>query len=205
MDRTLAARRREEILAAAIGQFASTGFAGTDLESIAAELGCAKGTLYRYFPSKATLFRDAVDEIMRKLVEQLSAPAGVDPLEQLENGVRAFLSYFHANPTYVEMLIQERAQFRDRQRPTYYRYRDASRPEWERWLRAMMKDGRLRKVPPARVLDVLGDLMYGTIFVNYFACRKKTLQQQAEDVLDVLLNGLLTLQEKARRSANAGG
>jgi hypothetical protein len=50
------------------------------------------------------------------------------------------------------------------------------------------------------VHDVVGDLLYGTIFTNYFAGRRKSLEQQTADVLDVLLHGLLTPEELQRRS-----
>jgi len=59
-------------------------------------------------------------------------------------------------------------------------------------------------VPVQRVHDVIGDLLYGTIFTNYFAGRRKSLDQQVEDVLDVLFHGLLTSEEMERRKGKKG-
>src|SRR5699024_4707587 len=42
-------RRRTEILDAAATQFARNGFAATDVQVIADQLGIGKGTVYRYF------------------------------------------------------------------------------------------------------------------------------------------------------------
>ena len=49
-------------------------------------------------------------------------------------------------------------------------------------------------MPMDRVFDIIGNLLYGTIFTNYFAGRKKSLEEQADDILDVMLKGLLTPQ-----------
>jgi hypothetical protein len=66
----------------------------------------------------------------------------------------------------------------------------------------MMDQGRMRRMPVERLLDVIGDQLYGAIFTNHFAGRKKTLEQQARDVLDVLFFGLLSPKEAARRARN---
>jgi AcrR family transcriptional regulator len=52
--------RPEEILAAAQVVFAEQGFAGARLEDVARRAGVSKGTLYLYFDSKETLFREMV-------------------------------------------------------------------------------------------------------------------------------------------------
>ena len=196
----LAARRREEILAAAVCRFAGAGFPKADLDQIAADIGCAKGTLYRYFASKDDLFRAAVDRVMQGLLDALTPPEGMDdPLDQIEHAVRAFLGYFEASPESVELLIQERAEFREREHPTYEDYRQASRERWKRLFEGLMRDGRVRRMPADRVVDLIGDLLYGTIFTNYFACRKPSLEEQAGEILAVLFHGLLTPEETARR------
>ncbi|MEM9765662.1 MAG: TetR/AcrR family transcriptional regulator [Pseudomonadota bacterium] len=56
-------RRKEarpgEIIEAGIAEFAAKGFAGTKLEHVAQRAGVSKGTIYHYFGSKETLFREA--------------------------------------------------------------------------------------------------------------------------------------------------
>ena len=52
--------RPEEILAAAQVVFGEQGFAGSKLEDVARRAGVSKGTLYLYFDSKETLFRERV-------------------------------------------------------------------------------------------------------------------------------------------------
>jgi AcrR family transcriptional regulator len=202
-DDALAARRHEEILAQAIRHFARDGYSDADLDAVAADVGCSKGTLYRYFESKADLFQQSVDHVMRELLKATRATTSDDPLEQVEFAIREYLGYFDAHPEYVELLIQERAAFRDRKKPTYFVHRDANIERWTQCHLALMEQGRMRHMPVERVHAVIGDLLYGTIFTNYFTGSGKPLGQQVEDVLDVLFNGLLTPEEIERRKKAA--
>jgi AcrR family transcriptional regulator len=195
-DDALVARRRDEILRHAIRHFARDGYFAADLDALAADVGCAKGTLYRYFPSKADLFQQSVDLVMRELIDATRACDTDDPLEQLQHAVRSYLAYFDAHPEYVELLIQERAAFRDRKQATYFVYRESAVEHWTPRHLKLMEQGRMRRVPVDRVHDVIGDLLYGTIFTNYFAGRRKALEQQVADVLDVLLNGLIERKDE---------
>lgn len=52
--------RPEEILDAALAVFGEQGFAGAKLDDVARRAGVSKGTLYLYFDSKETLFREMV-------------------------------------------------------------------------------------------------------------------------------------------------
>lgn len=198
-DDQLAARRRSQIIQHAIDEFARNGYANADLDVIAASAGCSKGTLYNYFTSKSDLFGASVDYVMQMVVEAAGVGDEGDPLEQLEKLVHAFLSHFAAHPEHVELLVQERSDFRDREEPSYDRYRAASRQRWKRRFEQLMNDGRMRRMPAEQAINILGDLLYGTIFLNHFRRRRIKPQQQAAEVLDVLFRGFLTDSERASR------
>jgi hypothetical protein len=141
---------------------------------------------------------------MRRLHGEVtqSTPGGLDPLERIAAAVQAYLGFFDAHPELIELLIQERAVFRDRETPTYFEHvRENLRP-WEELARHLIEEGRVRTVPVERAMDVVSDLLYGTIFTNYFARRRKSLEAQAQDVLDVVFKGLLS---DAERSAGVLG
>lgn len=193
-DASLAARRREEILVVATRLFAERGFASTDLQVAADALGVGKGTVYRYFPTKRELFLAAVDRAMRLLKDTLdAATANIDePLLRMQTAVRTYLGFFDAHPEYVELLIQERAEFKDRKKPTYFVHREANVGPWQALFRSLIAAGVVRDVPVERITDVLGDLVYGTMFTNFFAGRRRDLRAQADDLLDIVLVGLLT-------------
>ena len=140
-------------------------YAGTDTQLLADELQVGKGTIYRYFQNKEELFLAAADHIMAKLRERIDAAViGVaDPLEKMRAGILAYLTFFFEKPDYVELLIQERALFKDRETPTFFRYRERNVQRWRDLYRGLMIDGRLRDMPPERITDVLSDLTYGTM------------------------------------------
>jgi AcrR family transcriptional regulator len=201
IDPTLWDRRREEILDAAAKLFAKLGYSETDTQVLADKLHIAKGTLYRYFPTKRDLFLAAVDRVMYRLREQIDASiVGIDePLDRIGRAVQEYLIFFTDNPDFVELLMQERAQFKDRKKPTYFVHREANLKRWQDMYRSLMGDGRVRHVPVERITDVFGQLMYGTIFTNYFRGPLKPPADQAKDILDIVFNGILTVRERRRR------
>src|SRR3712207_9594593 len=78
-----------------------------------------RSTLFPYTTLfRSELFQEAVDLVMRELLTATRASTSEDPLEQVEFAIRSYLAYFDAHPEYVELLIQERAAFRDRKKPT---------------------------------------------------------------------------------------
>lgn len=195
--------RREEILRIATELFAENGFSDAVTQTLADRLGVGKGTIYRHFPSKRELFLAAVDRVMRKMHDQIMANiAGVDDgLEQVAHGIMAFLTFFSEHPEYVEMLIQERAQFKDRKRPTYFEHRDVNVRRWQALYARLIAEGRIREVSVERITDVVGNVIYGTMFTNYFAGQAKPVSEQAGDILDVVFHGILTDAERARRQS----
>jgi AcrR family transcriptional regulator len=197
---TAAGDRREQILAAATKLFAEHGFADTDTQRLADELGVGKGTLYRYFPSKRELFLAATDRGMRKLVETIDASIAdiEDPPTRIAQVVRSYLNFFANHPELCELLISERALFKDRKKPTYFEHREANRERLRLLYRGYIDEGQIRDMPVDRILDVLGDLMYGTMFTNHFSQRQVSVEAQAQDIIDVVFHGILSDKGRER-------
>jgi AcrR family transcriptional regulator len=197
----LVERRREEILAAATREFARRGYAGTDLQVVAARLDLGKGTVYRYFPAKEALFLAAADRGMRLLNEQTNAEAARvrDPFEKIIRATHVYLRFFDEHAEFVELFVQERAQFRDRSRPTYFAHRDANIGPWRALLRTLIAGGQIRRMPVSRITDVFNAALYGAIFTNYFEGRRRSPDLQAAEILDVILHGILAPRSRPIR------
>jgi AcrR family transcriptional regulator len=198
---TLRESRTQQILDAAARLFAKHGYADADTQQLADELGVGKGTLYRYFPSKKDLFLAAADRVMRQLRERIDIQIKdiADPLDRIAVAIRTFLAFFADNPDFVELLMQERAQFKDRKEPTYFQHRKVNVERWKDLYRQLIAEGRIRDMPVERITDVLSDTCYGTMFSNYFTGNRKPFEAQAKDILDVVFHGILSERERARR------
>lgn len=205
VDPSLRERRCEQILEGAAKLFAEYGYADTDTQVLADRLGVAKGTLYRYFRSKRQLFLAAVDRVMQRLRQEIdrSVAEVEDPLDKVARAARVFLDFCAAHPEFVELLIQERAQFKDRKKPTYFEHRDVHIERWRALFRSLIVAGRVRDVSPERITDVLSDLLYGTMFTNYFAGPRKPSEAQTQDILDIIFHGILSPTERRRRGVDS--
>jgi len=198
VDQALGERRRQQILETAAKLFAKHGYAAADTQLLAEELGVGKGTIYRYFSSKEEVFLAAADRGMRMLCDQVDASVQEieDPLHRIAVAIRSYLAFFSEHPEFVELLMQERAQFKDRKKPTFFVHREARVEQWRAHYRRLIAEGRVRDMPVERITDVMSDLVYGTMFTNYFTGQRKPFEAQAQDILDVVFHGILSDAER---------
>ncbi len=146
----------------------------------------------------------AADRAMRRLREYLDAAIATrdDPLEQIAGAIEAFLGFFDEHPEFAELLIQERALFRDRNKPTYIEHREKNVGRWQQLYQALIEAGRVRAMPVHRITSVISDLVYGTMFTNHVAGRQKALREQADDIVDIVFCGILSDSERRRWEGN---
>lgn len=194
-------RRREQILNAAARQFAEHGFGDAATQGLADELGVGKGTIYRYFPSKEAVFLAAADRAMARLRQRLSETVAAedDLLDQVARGVEEFLAYFQDEPEALELVVQERAQFKNRDCPTFLQHREKTRPVWIERYRRLIAEGRVRSMPAERISDVVAAVLYGSVFLRYFNGGTGDFRADAADILDVIFLGILSDAERAER------
>jgi AcrR family transcriptional regulator len=85
------AARREAVLAAALDEFSTRGFAATRIDDVARRAGVAKGTIYLYFRDKDALFQELVRTMLVPLIRALEAPPPDVPIRAL---LQAFVDLF---------------------------------------------------------------------------------------------------------------
>ncbi|HEX2703617.1 MAG TPA: helix-turn-helix domain-containing protein [Solirubrobacteraceae bacterium] len=89
--RSTAAKRRTELLAAAISEFAVGGLHGTSTEAIAQRAGISHAYLFRLFGTKKQLFIACCERCFERTLETfVAAAAGATPNERLESMGRAY-------------------------------------------------------------------------------------------------------------------
>ncbi|MEO8477332.1 MAG: TetR/AcrR family transcriptional regulator [Actinomycetota bacterium] len=83
------AAKREQILDTAMRRFSEHGYLGTKVESIADDLGIAKGSIFQHFGSKSGLFFETYKRAVTSLPAWLDAPPKV-----IEDGFFAIVDYW---------------------------------------------------------------------------------------------------------------
>src|SRR3989442_7661771 len=73
--RVPAAERREELISAAVHEFARGGLHGTAVERIARRVGVAQPYVFSLFPSKRELFLAALDRSFQRVADTFTAAA----------------------------------------------------------------------------------------------------------------------------------
>jgi AcrR family transcriptional regulator len=109
------AARRESILAAALDEFAASGFEAARLDDVAKRAGVAKGTIYLYFRDKESLFQELVRTMLTPLVGTIEAlGAAVVPVAVLsEQIVELFVRevYETRRKDVIRLMITEGRRF----------------------------------------------------------------------------------------------
>jgi TetR/AcrR family transcriptional regulator, regulator of autoinduction and epiphytic fitness len=85
-------RTRDTVLAAALSVLAERGFAEFSMEAVAAASGVAKSTIYRHWPTRISLLRDALEELNRQPRVESGAGSARARIEQLLEHLASALS-----------------------------------------------------------------------------------------------------------------
>jgi len=195
--------RDAQILQVAARIFAKRGYRNTDVQEIADELGIGKATIYRAFGTKEELFFATVDNGMSRLNENMCAHKKADSefsTEAMERAIHAFLSFFDQNPDLIELLMQERSEFKERESNSFIRHWRANYPQWAENFKKRIEGGIIRGLPVEDLVETMSGIVYGQIFINHFSKKKINLERMAKSISDIVCNGMFTESERKRRS-----
>ena len=102
-QRQTAEQRREEVLAAAVEEFARAGLHGASTDAIARRAGISQPYLFRLFGSKKDLYVAAVRRCFRRTLETMQAAAeGLRGEEALEAMGQAYGLLLSTDPTMLQ-------------------------------------------------------------------------------------------------------
>jgi AcrR family transcriptional regulator len=106
-ERKSAEERREEILEAALVEFAAHGLYGGSTEAIARAVGISQPYVFRLFGTKKDLFTATIERCMRGTLEMMqSAAAGLKGEEALHAIGEAYAERLATDPTYLHSQMQ---------------------------------------------------------------------------------------------------
>ncbi len=196
------AQSRRRILDAAKLTFFSDGFVATNLDKVADRAGVAKGTLYRYFESKADLHVAVLAENGRVFIEKLAASArsGSTAAERIQSMSRFYLEHWTAHPDYFRIFWAIDNQDLIGEVPAKV-VEEVSRL-WEdsltvvsRVLDAGVSTGEFKQCDTWEVATILwtitNALIQQDMTVAMRSIRRGSLQDVYRDALDLLVDGLV--------------
>ena len=113
-ERKSAAERRDEILEAALHEFAAHGLEGGSTDAIAREVGISQPYVFRLFGTKKQLFMATVERCLRGTLEMFhTASAGLKGEEALHAIGEAYRDRLATDPVYLHAQMQSYAASHD--------------------------------------------------------------------------------------------
>jgi len=190
---TRAEAKRQLILGTAHKVFAREGFAETDVQVIADLAKVGKGTIYRHFGNKRELFLATARYSIEQMGAFIREHVNEDPsaVNVLKGVALSYARYYELHPEAVEIMIQERACFRDQVFPTHLMYRAETRADFEAFLKDAMRRGELRTLNVGDVTNAFADLLYGSVISGCWEGAKGSLLQRVSRAFEIFLKGLL--------------
>ncbi|MFT5685924.1 MAG: TetR/AcrR family fatty acid metabolism transcriptional regulator [Myxococcota bacterium] len=186
--------KRARIVDAAIEVFAAKGFHSARISDIARLAGVADGTIYLYFRNKEDLLLSIFEEKMELLIVELrGALDGVtDPVERLKVCARQHFIQLEKYPALAQVL-----QVELRQSHKFLReYRPEKLWEYLAIFEDIIRDGQTRGSFRSTIDPFLAQWAFfgalDELSIQWVLSKRKrfTLQQAADQILDVFLCGM---------------
>ena len=105
------ARRRRNILTAALRVFSAKGYHRTRIADIIEEASIARGTFYLYFDSKNVIFQELLEDVLTRIDQNVVGvnlePTAAPVRDQLLSVVREVFAAFHADRALAKLILRE--------------------------------------------------------------------------------------------------
>lgn len=184
---------KEKILNAALAIFSEKGFHLATVDDIAEAAGVGKGTLYRYFANKETLF----NELIRLRLEELEHNAQAvldgqdDVLTMITKYVRIYFEFFDRNQRLYRLIVQERLEVGEQVQDVYFKRVMRSIPLLKRKIREASQQGVLKDVDFQTVFYGVMGFIHGVIqkWLAHDCCY--SLMEELPTVMEVLFHGFV--------------
>ena len=194
----LTARRREQILSAALEVFSKKGYAAATIPEIARAAGLAAGTIYLYFPGKRELFIKVIENLLvTPLISILENESTENFPTTLKAALDNRLTFFQSGALSRLMLMMSEIQ-RDPELRAYINQK-VLQPLFERVCRVyatQINSGIFRPMDPQILVRFISGMMIGmSIMANIEGesspLNKLTKEQVAQEIMNFFLHGML--------------
>jgi AcrR family transcriptional regulator len=198
-DTNLAEKRRAEITKAAYKIFAEKGYHSTKVEDITSELNMGYGLFYRYFKSKLEVLSRIIDEIEKKITQEImvellrfepkSYEEYLDNIQRLGELVVAILT---EDPYLSKILFYEALGINDEINERIHKAFDLFGKYQEIHIEKGIKEGFLRDdiLVKETALAINAMIFEGTRRITLAENKEETKRNWVKAVLDLMFQGM---------------
>ncbi|MGO9120508.1 MAG: TetR/AcrR family transcriptional regulator [Desulfomonilaceae bacterium] len=195
---------RDRILQSALDEFSEKGFHATTIDSIAERAGMAKGTVYRYFKTKESLFNalkeDTISEFVELARQDLSREE--DVLRIIESVIRMYLSFFEKNSAFFKVIVQEHKDFGREFSEKFINELILALPGLKRRCWKASRTGRLKQMNYFTVFFGIIGFLNGIIQKWLHEGAEGSLLDEIDIVKEVLFYGFVDRPDTVARNSN---
>jgi AcrR family transcriptional regulator len=189
--------RREQILAGAWRLFAQKGFRGTTTREIAKRLGISEALMFKYFPTKAALYRAIIQKRMNGSEEMLFPKDAIESQDDRQV-FKSILSYLlrknTADPTFMRLLLYSALESHDLSKMFFENQAMDHSKLLARYIQRRIKENGFRKVNPLLTARAFIGMAIHYVMAQEIYGFKKFFHFPHDKVVDTLvdlfLNGL---------------
>ena len=197
-----------KVLSSATSVFRKAGYADASMDEIAAEAGISKATLYRYYPSKQSLFAAVLGEL---LVAQFDPPVslGANPAATLRALGKRILGTLN-DPAYQDLLrvtLAERSRFPELTAALWDRVIGRGARLMTALFAREVSSGAMRSLDPGVAAQEFIGMLLAASLTRTFASRlsQKDPARIVRQAVDVFLTGSLKETYKQKRAGGRAG
>lgn len=195
---------KERILDAALQVFSEKGFHQATVEEIADRADVGKGTLYRYFTSKETLFNELVtlrlDELEKSALAVLDGQD--DVLTMIHKLLHTYFEFFDSNQRLYRLIEQERLEVGKQVQGLYFGKVMRRIPVLRRKIYAARQKGQLKDVDFRTVFFGVMGFIHGVIQRWLASECAYSLLDELPGVMEVLFYGFVSAPPKRIEQLN---
>jgi AcrR family transcriptional regulator len=185
--------RQKQILDVAVEVFSKNGYARTQVDEIANLAGLGKGTVYRYFKDKKSLFLSVADkgiENLKDLVLEAMAKEK-EPLDKIKKAIEKYLKFFEANSSLIGILIHEQSEFQKRIQKRYFDHYYEHINKMEEVFRQGIAKGQIKKIDVKGAVGILTNMLNGLVYMWQIEGRKYPIVEKAPMLLKIYFSGIV--------------
>lgn len=184
---------RDQLLEAALQQFAANGYHGTSMRQIAEAAGLAVGGIYNHFASKEEILKAVILEYhpLNVIGPELASAQGPSFEALLRDAAHRFYAAIQARPELLNLFFIELVECKGKHLPELFQVLLPRVGQFVQRLSAL--DERVGAMPPFVVMRIFVSMLMGFFITEILFAKIPTMPPMGtvDDYIEVLMRGLL--------------